>query len=889
MRTKFLNSIAKIVIKYPLWVLGIAAALTVGSIILSTAKLQMNTDQDDLVSEKLEYHKHYKDYIREFGDQEYMYAVVETGNDLPKAKQFVKALAKKLETLQDIKEVTYQVSNPKLEKSFLLYIPTDQLRAIGEYMPKMDKIDSLSDVFGMMNGEIEHLPATGAGKENQKQLELGFRFLDKLLDGITSAAKDGTAYSPFLQQAFFASDRTYDEEGYLLSENGKLLFIMIMPQKDYKTLAVIEEPLKKIRAAIAETRKEFPDVKAGLTGRPVLAADEMSVSDSDMTYATIVALLIVTLIFIAYFRRPTRPAMAAVALMCGVAQTFGFITLAIGHLNILSIVFGVILVGAGIEFGLQIVSRYREDLAAHKNVRQAIETCITQTGKGNMTACAAIAASFFAMCLTDFLALKELGFIAGFGILIILANMFTLLPALMYLLDKGKNPEKLHTTLKVNLKAFNFFYKRPRSVIIAVTILSIAGAIGIAKIGFNNNLLELQARGLESVKYEKKIIEESAQSTWFVPFIVSSKEDSYTLAQKLRALPTIGKVETISEVVPEDQELKIKMVQDFKKGVSAKPSNALTLPDIGRIILEAKDLNKQLELFRKNLAHLTEMAFSAGETDAVEALEAVSKKAEDALQLVVGHEARIAAFEGEFLKDLRHNVDMLKSGFNPEPIAITDMPDSIRRRYVSETTGRYTVYAYPKEDIWDPAKMEAFIKDIRSIDPNVTGVPIEVYESGNLLQKSFRQAALFAMLAIIIIVAADFRKFSLAALALMPLGLGVFWLLELMGLFHIRFNMANFFGIPILLGIGVDNAVQIIHRYIKEKDLQSVDSVMMRSMGTAVLLTSLTTFASFGTLIFARHQGIASLGLIMTLGTLTCFIGSMIILPCALKLIKPSR
>ncbi|MBI2091611.1 MAG: MMPL family transporter [Deltaproteobacteria bacterium] len=113
--------------------------------------------------------------------------------------------------------------------------------------------------------------------------------------------------------------------------------------------------------------------------------------------------------------------------------------------------------------------------------------------------------------------------------------------------------------------------------------------------------------------------------------------------------------------------------------------------------------------------------------------------------------------------------------------------------------------------------------------------------------------------------------------------MGILWLFELMGAFGIHFNLANFFGIPILIGVGIDNAVQIVHRYINERGKQSVSFFMTRSTGIAVLLTSLTTLASFGTLAFARHKGIASLGLIMSIGTITCFITSMIILPCMLK------
>ncbi|MBI2342310.1 MAG: MMPL family transporter [Deltaproteobacteria bacterium] len=591
-----------------------------------------------------------------------------------------------------------------------------------------------------------------------------------------------------------------------------------------------------------------------------------------MTLATIAALIIVTLIFILYFKKPFRPAMAAAALCSGIAQTFGFITITIGHLNILSIVFAVILVGAGIEYGLQIVSRYREELASHKNVKAAIETCITHTGRGNITATATTAAAFFAACFTDFLALQELGFIAGFGIIICLINMFTLLPALMYLHDKTKHPDRLETTLRISIRKFEKFYRRPKITLAITMIATSALAMAILQVKFNHNLLDLQANGLESVKYEKKIIKESSQSTWYAPFVAESREESLNLAEKLKSLLSVGKVETIADVVPEKQEEKIKLISTLKNSFSNSKKALLKRP-----------LDVELGAFQANLAKLSEMAFSSGRTDAVEALEETSKKIGEVMQLVKGHETRLSDYEAGFVADIKKHIEILKGGLNPETISIDDMPESIQRRYVSPVSGRYSVYAYPKEDIWKPKKMRAFIKDIRSVDPNVTGTPVEVYESSRLLEKSFRQAAFFAMLAIIVIVLLDFRNLKLAFFAIAPLFLGILWLFELMGAFGIHFNLANFFGIPILIGVGIDNAVQIVHRYINERGKQSVSFFMTRSTGIAVLLTSLTTLASFGTLAFARHKGIASLGLIMSIGTITCFITSMIILPCILK------
>jgi len=126
-RNFILKKLSSFIIKAPWVIIGIAFLLTTASLWVSVSKLKLHTDQDDLVSEDHEYHKRYKDFLREFGDLEYLYVVTQVDQNLEEAKEFTKQLAKRLEKISDVKEVLYQISNPALEKSFLLYLSKDQL------------------------------------------------------------------------------------------------------------------------------------------------------------------------------------------------------------------------------------------------------------------------------------------------------------------------------------------------------------------------------------------------------------------------------------------------------------------------------------------------------------------------------------------------------------------------------------------------------------------------------------------------------------------------------------------------------------------------------------------------------------------------------------------
>src|SRR5690606_18659357 len=136
-----------------------------------------------------------------------------------------------------------------------------------------------------------------------------------------------------------------------------LHFVQVQPVRDFGTMAVIQEPLRRIREVLDEARQRFPDVEIGLTGKPVLQADEMQTSDRDTTRAFVIAIILVAVLFMVTIGGVRHPMLAVVSLLFGIAWTFGFTTLAVGQLTLLSVVFTLVLVGVGIDFGVHIVSR----------------------------------------------------------------------------------------------------------------------------------------------------------------------------------------------------------------------------------------------------------------------------------------------------------------------------------------------------------------------------------------------------------------------------------------------------------------------------------------------------------------------------------------------------
>jgi predicted RND superfamily exporter protein len=89
--------------------------------------------------------------------------------------------------------------------------------------------------------------------------------------------------------------------------------------------------------------------------------------------------------------------------------------------------------------------------------------------------------------------------------------------------------------------------------------------------------------------------------------------------------------------------------------------------------------------------------------------------------------------------------------------------------------------------------------------------------------------------------------------------------------------------LPLIIGIGIDDSVHIIHRY-KIEGPGKIPTIL-RFTGRAILLTSLTTMIGFGSWGLASHRGIASMGQVLFLGVGSCFLSSSIVLPALMFII----
>ena len=171
-------------------------------------------------------------------------------------------------------------------------------------------------------------------------------------------------------------------------------------------------------------------------------------------------------------------------------------------------------------------------------------------------------------------------------------------------------------------------------------------------------------------------------------------------------------------------------------------------------------------------------------------------------------------------------------------------------------------------------------------DPAATGKPLQTYEASRQMQRSYIHAAVYSLLAVLIVLMIDFRHVGYAALALLPLGAAIVLLFGLMGMVNMPLNPANMIVLPLIMGIGIDDGVHLVHDFRRQRRRQHREPYRIgASTASAVLITSLTTMVGFGSLMISDHRGMQSLGRVLTVGVACCLFTSLVMLPALLALI----
>jgi len=869
-----LRFLARVVVQFPMPVLAIAVAAAVFSLVYTVSQLGFRTSRLDLINPESSFNQLWIEYIKEFGDSDDVLVVVEgEGREtvVPVLGEISEQIARED---RYFRAVLHEVDLSRIRQKGLHYLETKDLAAIEVFLDKVLPIVQggwprleIATMAAALANRVAGAAADGSSPE-AAAVELA-RLSDSLLDALGPRNR---YRSPWPEMPSLVSTVSELTSEYFLTNQGRMGFVLLrLADGNEESFAKGSEAIQRLRDLIAQARLRHPDTRIGLTGLPVMENDEMRISQQAMLKASLLSLFGVACLFVAGFGGLRHPLMTVASLLLAMGWSFGYITLAVGHLNILSISFGVILIGLGIDFGVHYVAKYLQLRRHVRSVGQALTETSGSVGPGIVTGAVTTAIAFFMAGVTEFTGIAELGLIAGGGILLCCVAALVVLPAMIRIADAQRPGQMLPEPLDIHAWLRPLF-ARPL-LLSAVTLAGTAAvAVGMKDLWYDYNLLNLQAEGVESVELEKRLLAESDQSVWFALSIAESREELLARKEQFLKLPSVQSVREIASLFPVESEEKLQMIRRIRARLANLPERP---PQIAPGPPE--ELGRQLARAQMLMAGRPGWARIGYQLEQIRDL-LRGMPLEECYRRLVVYQHRMAG-------DLLSRLHTLRSIANPEPPQLSDLPESLVTRFVGQDGKKFLLQIYSRANIWDMDAMEQFVRQIRSVDPRATGNPLQTYEASRQMLRSYEQAAWYALAAILLVLYIDFRSLRLTFLAMVPLGIGMLQMFGILGLLNIPLNPANIIVLPLILGIGVDDGVHVVHDFRRQRGRYRLSA----PTANAVLITSLTTMVGFGSLMIASHRGVQSLGRVLTIGVSCCLFTSLVMLPAFLTWLSRRR
>lgn len=865
--------VERLVLRAPRLVLCVGVLLAILSAVFAATRLQMKTSRLDLLNPESDFNRRWLAYLNEFGEDDDAVLVVE-GQGRREVIAALDALGQRLGEQRDMfPSIVFRVDVQRLEQKGLYFLDHHQLAQVERYVTQLAPILQAPTAGALGAGDI----LLGAALQVQQAATAGSseaiagaeRQAVETVESLLLALESPPAFRYPASGLAPPPGSAISASGHLLASDGRLGFILVAIPRTQGQMKQAAVQIRRLREVISQVAPEHPQVAIGLTGLPILEYDEMQTSQQDMGRATVYSLVGVAILFIAGFGQMRLPLLAVATLLIGIAWCFGFITLAVGHLNLLSVSFGAILVGLGIDFGIHLLARYLDARGGGHRSQAAVARAIRQVAPGMTTGAVTTAVAFLAAAMSDFTGIAELGLIAGGGVLLCLVASLVVLPVMILLSDQYRAATSAPAALPVATFCRSAT-KLPQFTVVFGLLTTVVLASGLPALRFDHNLLHLQADNLDSVAWEERLLSRGDQSVWFAVSMCDTPAELLQRKGQFEGLPSVARVEEIASLTA-DVPRKQQRIQQLASQLAVLPQQAPPASTLSP--------GQTVQRTRQAIPQCLELIADTAAPQLKAVLRRLKQVCDQSPAMTL--EQRLAAYEAAFARETWQLLTRLAAMAATSPPDWSDLPPAWRDRFLGKN-GRHALRIFARGDIWDMDLLTEFVKDLERVDPRVTGHPVQTFYASRQMQRSYVHAAIYAGLAVLIILMLDFKSVRISGLALVPLALGCVQTLGLMGLLDIPLNAANMIVLPLLIGIGIDNGVHVMHEFQRRDGNYQLSG----STAVAIALTSATTMVGFGSMMVAHHQGLRSLGQVLTLGVFCCLVMSLIFLPAVLTLLQ---
>ncbi|MFV2071176.1 MAG: MMPL family transporter [Thermoanaerobaculales bacterium] len=699
--------------------------------------------------------------------------------------------------------------------------------------------------------EPEELDELLAGLDEDGLREASMRLRSELLTPQSLVTKDLLRLDPMGLMPRLLSRvrlggvgvRVDPETGCLIDEGRRLMLMLAKPirpaqdlQFDRELAAGLAERVLIAEEAWLEMGWERPPPRVEFTGGYLVALDDARLITSDAVVGLASSLIGVMALFLLAFRRRAALVYAFFPLVTGLALAFIFGALALGRINSLTSAFGGLLIGLGIDFIIVLYARYVEERRAGASHHEAVDSMGRHTGVGVLLGAVTTAATFYAFLVTDFAGLWELGLLTGTGILLLVLTVFLLMPALLAFFQERRlsdRPLYLHSFGSDLLCRLSM--RRPGWTVVIAVIGTVFLGVASTRLQWDDDFRNMRSGDNRAIELRQQVMDSFGLR--FSPMLVRC--DGETEVEALAVC---------REILPEIEAL-------------VDGENLVGVDTIAGVIPSLAAQRRALD----------RLAGAAGEIDGLR------ERMEEALR-----------WSGLNPEAFNEGIDHLLRGLaRRNPLTLLDLEGTplarVLDRYVVPFEGGVSVaiYCYPPAGRWRDGASAA----LESLIARHPGV---VLAGPNVVSKELRRivwddavkAALLGLVVVFLLMWADLGGPVRALLALLPLLVGMTWMLGTMALLGLRLNFLNIFVLTMIVGIGVDYGVHLLHRWFESGGSPSA----VAETSKAIAVAALTTMVGFGSLVLSHYPGLRSVGAAAILGSLFTAVLGITLLPAVLSL-----
>src|SRR6056297_3593187 len=855
------------VTRHPLLVLAGCLVFTLLAGLAAAKLLGVNSDPIAMLDEDLPFRQTDERLRAEFPNLDNnLLAVVEAPTP-EQATLAARQVQRELEALPDVvNSVSWPAGSEFFERNGLLFLSLAELESLSERLtaaqPLLGRLARQTDAAAL----FELLAQIAARSRDGDSMPPGFD-LDELHRQIAGAIDTGLAGAPGL----LSWQRLLGDGGSAAGRVREVL--LINPVLDHDRVLAAREVMERMHEMRKRLGLDQGPVRLRFTGSAALSFEEMRSVIEGAGLTGMLALIAVTVVMLAGLRSVSLSLIALVNLALGLVLTAGFAALAIGRVNLISVSFVVLYIGLGVNYAVHYLLRYREIAQLEPAGRTAAIRATISAGRFLLypltLSAVTTALGFFAFVPTAFYGIAELGLIAGVAMMVTLLLSYTALPAMLALIQPrvtGSPPDhdrgwRSHLELPL---------QRRRLVLGLGIVLILAALPALPQLRFDSDPLNVRDPQSESVVTIRELLAGGEAGYRNIQVLMDDEAETEALRQRLDELPTVARAVSLQSFIPDDQDEKLFMLDDLGWVLGpdvvgadweTDPVSADSLAVAARTLTDALGQSNEPASNPDSLsASLARLLRALDGPGAAQAAARVNQTLTAGMQPTLGR---------------------LSQGLQATaPVAVDDLPDWLVEQWRGRQGARL-LQVFPAVDVLDFDRQAEFTEQVLAVaGDRATGGPVIQLEAGRAITSAFRQALVWAVIGISILLLVTLRQPLAAAKVMAPLALGGLLTVAAMVLIDLPFNFANVVALPLLLGVAVDNGIHLVTRH--RAGLLPDGNVLKTATARAIVVGAMITAGGFGNLAFSPHSGTASLGIILAMGLALMVVATLLFLPAML-------